>query len=874
MDLVGSFLTVINPKHPARIAWRIAGTYVVMAGAWILLSDQIVMALWGDSTAITVVQTYKGWFFVGATGAVLFFWIRAGVRRWEAVVEARHEAEAAREQSQVKELRARSESEEVTRRLELMLEGGSDGFISLDRQWRYTHINRQALELLGKTSGELLGKVIWDVFPQGVDGLFHQMCLRVMDGGKPEQFEDYFAAWDRWFEYRVYPIPEGIAVFARDITARHRAEEKLEQATRRLKQSELRLKAAQGRAKMGSWESDMATKENWWSEELCRMFNRDPALGPAPLPEFLEMLHPDDRPMILNTAAEMPVLRSVKTEKFRSNPAHGPVRYFDAIVEAIFDEKGNRVKAGGTIMDVTEQRLAELALRDSEAKYRLIVETAHEGIWLIDAEDRTTFVNRRMAEMLGYGSEAEMLGRKVFEFMDASARAEADEVLARRRKGLREDHDFRFQCKDGSDLWASLSASPIQDEQGRYAGALAMVMDMTERKRLEEQLRQVQKMEAIGQLSGGVAHDFNNLLTVIKGQISLLQLAGPRDPETDQSLEDISLAADRAANLTRQLLAFSRRQVLQLRDLNINEVVEGMGSMVRRIVGEDVAVELACAPGAIGVQADTGMMEQVILNLVVNARDAMPQGGRLRIETARVVIDAETARKRPEARAGSFVRLTVADTGTGIAPETLPKIFEPFFTTKEFGKGTGLGLATVYGLVQQHRGWISVESEVGVGTRFHVHVPALEGMALSVVVGLAEPAQSTGGGETILLVEDEAEVRAVARFALVRQGYQVIEAEHGAKALEVWAAHGDKIKLLLTDVVMPGGISGVDLAVRLRKEQPGLRVIYMSGYSPEMAGKSFAIREGVNFLPKPFDMATLTRVVRSSLDRAGSAAPF
>jgi len=543
-------------------------------------------------------------------------------------------------------------------------------------------------------------------------------------------------------------------------------------------------------------------------------------------------------------------------------------------VEAIFDEKGNRVKAGGTIMDVTEQRGAELALRDSEAKYRLIVETAHEGIWMIDAEARTTFVNQRMAEMLGYASAEEMMGGGLTDFMDDAASVDAATNLGRRRKGLREVHDFRFRCKNGADLWTTLSTSPVYDTQGGYAGALAMVMDMTERKRLEEQLRQVQKMEAIGQLSGGVAHDFNNLLTVIKGQISLLQLAGPRDPETDQSLEDISLAADRAANLTRQLLAFSRRQVLQLRDLNINGVVEGMGSMVRRIVGEDVAVELACAPMPLGVQADTGMMEQVILNLVVNARDAMPKGGRLRIETARVEIDGETARKRPEARAGSFVRLTVADTGTGIAPETLPKIFEPFFTTKEFGKGTGLGLATVYGIVQQHRGWISVESEMGSGTRFHVHVPALEGMALSVVVGLTEPTAATGGGETILLVEDEAEVRAVARFALVRQGYQVLEAEHGAKALEVWAANAAKIKLLLTDVVMPGGISGVDLAVRLRQEQPGLRVIYMSGYSPEMAGKNFAIREGVNFLPKPFDMATLTRVVRGSLDRAGSAPPF
>ncbi|MGC4075011.1 MAG: PAS domain S-box protein [Nibricoccus sp.] len=843
-----------SPKKAAWTSFRIAATYVVVAGAWIVLSDQIVMALWANTAALTVVQTYKGWFFVVVTGALLFWWVRKEIR-----------------DGGLAEEKARTDGE--AKRLELMLEGGSEAFFLFDHHWRYTHMNRQAELMVGKPAAELLDRVIWEAVPETVGSDYHKACLKVAETRKTETFDAYFTPWKRWFEGRIYPMADGVAVFVRDVTERHAAEEQLRYATWRLRQSEERLKAAQARAKMGSWESDMTTKENWWSEQLCRMFNRDPAQGAASLPEFLELLHPDDRPMILNTAAQMPVLRSTKTETFRSNPAHGPVRYFDAIVEAIYDDKGNRVKAGGTIMDVTEQREAELALRDSEAKYRLIVETAEEGIWVLDAEDKTSFVNARMAEMLGC-TPADMIGFKIDGFMDDEGREITARNLERRRQGIRETHDFKFIRRDGAILWASLGTSPIFDSAGVYAGALAMVTDVTERKRLEEQFRQAQKMEAIGQLSGGVAHDFNNLLTVIKGQISLLQCAGPRDPETDQSLEDISAAADRAANLTRQLLAFSRRQVLQLRDLNINDVVEGMGSMVRRIVGEDVVVELVCAPTSLGVQADTGMMEQVILNLVVNARDAMPQGGQLRIETARVEIDADGAKKRPESQQGSFVRLTVADTGTGISPETLPKIFEPFFTTKEFGKGTGLGLATVYGIVQQHRGWISVESEVGAGARFHVHLPALDGGALSVAAGLSEPEGKPGGGETILLVEDEAEVRAVARFSLVRQGYDVIEAENGARALALWPEHAAKIKLLLTDVVMPGGISGVDLALRLRKEQPGLRVIYMSGYNPEMAGKNFVLKEGVNFLPKPFDMSTLARVVRSSLDRAGSAAPF
>ena len=336
-------------KNPARIALRISLAYVVVAGAWILLSDRVVLALWGDSAAVTAVQTYKGWFFVAATGLILFFWIREAARGWA-------ERDAAGVEAQRAQLETQKESEVVARRLEVMLEGGVDGFLLIDREWRYTHVNRAALQLLGKPLNEIVGRVVWEVFPEAVGSTFHTVATRVMTERKPEQFEEQAVRWDKWLEFRMYPAPEGIAIFARDITERKRAEAKLQEASQRLRQSEERLKAAQARAKMGSWESDMTTGENWWSEELCRMFHRDPAAGAAPLGEFLEMLHPDDRGTILDTAAEMPVLRSTKTEKFRSNPALGPVRYFDAIVEAIFDEQGRRIKAGGTIMDVTERR--------------------------------------------------------------------------------------------------------------------------------------------------------------------------------------------------------------------------------------------------------------------------------------------------------------------------------------------------------------------------------------------------------------------------------------------------------------------------------------------------------------------------------------
>jgi PAS domain S-box-containing protein len=387
-----------------------------------------------------------------------------------------------------------------------------------------------------------------------------------------------------------------------------------------------------------------------------------------------------------------------------------------------------------------------------------------------------------------------------------------------------------------------------------------------ERQQLEERLRQSQKMEAVGQLAGGVAHDFNNILTVIQGYCSLLLKGGKLPADTQPLVSEIDSVAERAANLTRQLLAFSRRQVMLPRDLDLNGVVANTTKMLRRLLTEDIAFQVNYSPAPVFVHADAGMLEQILLNLVVNARDAMPKGGQLIIETSRTDF-AETA--AAPARAGTFAHLCVSDTGGGIAKETLPHIFEPFFTTKAVGKGTGLGLATVYGIVEQHHGWIEVTSEINQGTTFHIYLPRVAETA-AVQPELRQPDASPHGTETILLVEDDHSLRTLARNSLTRLGYQIIEAADGGAALELWRTQHATIDLLLTDLMMPGGISGMALAQKLRQSNAGLRVLYMTGYSPEIVNqeKGVQLQEGVNFLPKPFAVEKLARSVRSCLDAA------
>jgi two-component system, cell cycle sensor histidine kinase and response regulator CckA len=542
-------------------------------------------------------------------------------------------------------------------------------------------------------------------------------------------------------------------------------------------------------------------------------------------------------------------------------------QYSEVLVHKLEDKMEQLEKVNRELQrDLAERRQIE----EAHARLATAVEQVAEAIVITDTSGTIRYVNPAFEKITGYtwreavGQNPRILKSGTY---DSAFYRHMWDVL---EQGKVWSGRIINQKKDGALYEEEMTISPIRDAAGEIINYVAVKHDVTQEVALETQLRQAQKMEAIGQLAGGVAHDFNNILTVIHGNAAL-QLAPGQDPvERGDCTQQIIQAAERGANLTRQLLLFSRKQVLQPANLDLNEVVAGMIKMLKRILGEDITLCSELAPALPFLYADAGMIEQVLLNLAVNSRDAMHAGGRLTIATGTQTLDEEQARQNPEAAAGRFVYLDVTDIGTGIPPEVLPRIFEPFFTTKEAGKGTGLGLATVHGIVKQHHGWVTVQSEVGKGTAFRIYLPAIK-------EGQAKKEKDTdlirlpGGTETILLVEDETSVRLLMGNVLQRCGYTVLRAESGVAALKLWKECNQPVHLLLTDLVMPDGMSGFDLASRLQAEKPELKIVFTSGYSAG-AGKGPPLIEGENFLQKPYSPQKLARVVRNCLDQKTSRA--
>ncbi len=520
-----------------------------------------------------------------------------------------------------------------------------------------------------------------------------------------------------------------------------------------------------------------------------------------------------------------------------------------------------------------ERKRAEAALRESEKKFQQFYDESPVGYHEVDTKGRITRVNRKELSMLGY-TAGEMLGKPLWNFF-----VEEDttrHVTLAKLSGDISFHDTferTYRRKDGTTLPVFIEDRLLRDKSGQIIGMRSAVEDITERRQTqealrksEEQLRQWQKVEAIGRLAGGVAHDFNNLLMTIKGCSELLLNAfDRRDPRRDE-VEEILKAADRATSLTRQLLAFGRRQVLQPQLLDLNSIVMNMDKMLRRLIGEDVQLITSLDPELWSVKVDPGMIEQVVMNLAVNSRDALPNGGKLTIETSNVVHDDEYASAHISVKPGHYVMLAVSDNGCGMDKEVQSHLFEPFFTTKEKGRGSGLGLSTVYGIIKQSGGNIWAYSEPGQGTTFKIYLPRVEKTA-KVYKPKARPSTAPGGTETILLVEDEEAVRTMVSRILQNKGYTVLEARHGLEAIDICERYQESIHLMVTDVIMPQ-MSGRELAERLAPMLPDMKVLYMSGYPDNTIVQHGVLEAGTAFLQKPFTLNALELKVREVLDAA------
>ena len=513
------------------------------------------------------------------------------------------------------------------------------------------------------------------------------------------------------------------------------------------------------------------------------------------------------------------------------------------------------------------RRLAR-ALRASEARYQHLFEDTPIGLYHTAPDGQLVDANAALVRILRYPNREALLGVNL-DAVDLDARELAERGDSPTATETPQPEERRWRCADGTVVWVKLVEHALRDPRGRLLGRQGAVEDVTEhrraketRERLERQLREAQKMEALGRLAGGVAHDFNNLLTVIAGGAQLVLTGSVPPQNVHNQVEEIHEAARRAAELTKQLLAFSRRQALQPQVLDLNRVLREVQRVVGRLLREDITLEVACGEGLRQIRADPSQLQQIILNLVVNARDAMPLGGRLVLATRNVELDADFAARHPGIHPGSYVALSVQDTGVGMDADTVANCFEPFFTTKELGHGTGLGLSTVYGIVQQHEGCIDVVSAPKEGTTFSIYLPSV---TAAPDVKRPPVVLPSGGWERILLVEDEALVRSVTRDMLMAMGFSVVVADSGAAALRLVDAERPRVDLLLTDVIMPG-LSGRDVAREMRARYPDVRVVYMSGYTDDILERHQLSGGGVPVLEKPFTVEALLHAVRAALE--------
>jgi PAS domain S-box-containing protein len=723
--------------------------------------------------------------------------------------------------------------------------------------YRIVEVNPQYEGFMGKSRDELIGKLASEVFGPG-DPRALDLYSQVLSGDRPARVETHCPFTDRHFEISVSPMGGGFfATIMVEVTERKRHE-------KALRESEWFLQRSQRVGKLGSYRFEVVAGTWVSSQGLDDVFGIDAAFS-RDVANWLGLVHPDDREMMSRYFADE-VLGQRKPFDMRYRIIRhndGEERWVHGRGELELDASGAPVVMIGTIQDITESVQREQALRRTSDELDRIFSLTRDMLCVARPDGHLLRVNAAWERVLGWPVE-QLEGSELLAIVhedDVATTREAMHELATGKDLI--DFTNRCRCKDGTHRfieWRSVLAGGVIYAAARDVSERQK--SQAERQRLEQQLLQSQKMESVGLLAGGVAHDFNNLLTVILGSAGALgERIGPIDQQ-QALLSEVTSAAQRAADLTRQLLAFSRRQVLKPRALDLNNVVVDLSRMLGRMLGEDIQISLMLGAQVGAVFADPGQLHQIIVNLAVNARDAMPRGGTLTFETTDV--PAAEAAGLAAAASGSYVALIVRDTGLGMDEATRARIFEPFFTTK--GElGTGLGLATVYGIVTQSGGQIVVSSQPGQGTTFKIFLPRAE-PGLAAVAPSEARLKALGGRETVLLVEDEPRVRAVLKRALVGAGYAVLEAANAADASLVHDGFGGTIHALVTDVVMPGK-TGLELARQLTSIRPALKVLYMSGYSPDAQKLALGGDNGISFLQKPIMPPQLLSVLRSVLDQ-------
>ena len=648
-------------------------------------------------------------------------------------------------------------------------------------------------------------------------------------------------------------------------------EDEVGKTTAGLVESERRLRALLDNVELVSVIMDTEGRITYCNDYLLRLIDRDRAEVVGA--NAFELLIPSESHERMRQVAEDLQKGGLEGQhiRFEILTRSGERRLIQWSNTVLRSGEGAVSHIAGIGEDVTEREKSVNALAQSEERFRQVTENIDEVFFLSNPRLTTMlYISPAFESIFGCTCESMYADpRSWLHLIHTEDRARIIGAVAPHGRLVPFDIQFRIVRPEGQERTIHMRGFPIRNAAGRAFRFAGVAEDITEKKGLEDQFRRAQKMEAFGQLAGGVAHDFNNLLTVILGQVAILEMYGLGEEESS-SLTSIKKAGNRAADLTRQLLLFGRQQIAQMTTLDLNAAITETAKMLARIVGDNVQLDFRPTAKNLFVHADAGMLDQVLMNLTVNARDAMPNGGSILIETMAMELNEEDAAQVREARAGSFVSLSVTDTGTGITPDVLLRIFEPFFTTKDIGKGTGLGLATVYGIVKEHEGWMAVESEPGVGTTFRAFLPSSGAEAASSIE--AEPDSLAGGSEAILVVEDEVAVKEMVAAYLESLGYHVHTAGNPTDAIEVFAANKETIALLLTDIMMPGGSNGKELAAILLAAKETLQIIYTSGSRDLPADTDVLLVPGKNFARKPFTLPKIAQMVRRKLDSQRSAA--